>query len=79
MIRQCVYDAIERIQSSSVHIEDLEMLLALRDPQEVKYLHTTACSIRDRLCGKRIALRALIEVSSMCRKLLPLLWSKQIQ
>lgn len=66
MIRQCVYDAVERVQSSFPRIEDLEMLLALRDPSETRYLHATACSIRNAFCQERIALRALIEVSSIC-------------
>ncbi len=67
MIREIVYDAVERIQSSSFLIEDLEMLLTLQDPQEVAYLHSTARSIRNRYCGERLALRALIEISSICK------------
>lgn len=67
MIRNRVYDAISRIQSGAPLQEDFETLLSLSDPQEVGFLHATACEIRNAYCQSRIALRALVEVSSVCR------------
>ncbi len=66
MIRKEVYGAIDRLVSSSVHKEDLKLLLSLTEADEVNYLHATACSVRNEFCKKRIALRALIEISSIC-------------
>ena len=67
MIRQKVHDVLCRVQSAPPLSEDLETLLSLSDPDEVGFLHATACAVRDVYCQKRIALRALIEVSSVCR------------
>lgn len=66
MIRQCVHDALDRIQSTFPRIEDLETLLGLCDPDEIRYLHATSSSVRNEFCQERVALRALIEISSFC-------------
>jgi len=67
MIRSSVYDAVERITSSSFELHDIELLLTLHNKDEVSYLHERARSIRNEYCKKRIALRALIEISSSCK------------
>ncbi len=67
MIRPSVHAAMGRIQTGAPQSEDLEMLLRLADPDEVALLQATACSVRTAYCQGRIALRALVEISSVCR------------
>lgn len=67
MIRASVRDALSRIQSAFPRKEDLETLLSLSDPDETSYLHAKACAVRNTYCQERIAVRALIEISSVCK------------
>ncbi|MCK9348666.1 MAG: [FeFe] hydrogenase H-cluster radical SAM maturase HydE [Sphaerochaeta sp.] len=67
MIRTAVRDALSRLQSEAPNREDLETLLSLTEPEEVSYLHETACMVRNTYCQERIALRALVEISSVCK------------
>ncbi|MDD5725450.1 MAG: [FeFe] hydrogenase H-cluster radical SAM maturase HydE [Candidatus Omnitrophica bacterium] len=45
---------------------DLEFVLSLRDPEEIREVFTFADKIREKFCGKGIALRGIIEFSNYC-------------
>lgn len=61
--------ALGRIEASpgaSARLEDIERLLKPENPAETALLRSAAAAMRDRECGRRMVLRALIEFSSAC-------------
>ena len=51
----------------SMSLSDIERLLTTSDPAAVDALYAEAAAVRDRVYGRRVFMRGLIEVSNHCR------------
>lgn len=51
---------------AAIALADLELLLNVADPDETGALFAEAARVRDESCGRRMALRGLVEFSSYC-------------
>lgn len=53
--------------ASSPGVEDLETILSLENPAEIKVLFNFADAVRQKVCGCGILLRGIVEFSNFCR------------
>lgn len=71
MIREAARYALARVKTRN-HNSDSELrkalmlLLEISDPDETVLLRETACTVRNESSGARMAVRALVETSSLC-------------
>lgn len=60
--------ALERVRVASVpDAKDIKVLLDSKDPEDGALLFAEAARARDEVCGRRVAVRGLVEFSSFCR------------
>ena len=67
-MREGYIEVLERVTSAiEPSKDDLIYLLETKDTKEYTILSQAACDIRDIYCGKRMAIRGLVEFSSFCK------------
>lgn len=61
-------ESLARVRDSAVpNARDIAFLLDSEDPEDRSLLFAQSARVRDEVCGRRVAVRGLVEFSSFCR------------